>query len=163
MVEMNSAAMIPNDKTSGRLFLRCDGIAGARAFSLCKYLVLTPVMARSLTCFCCWCTHKISGCCKVKFFFSEVITGSKWIQIQMCKTTNTCFFFPHNTWCRFWGWILYTVYIQASLVFPFWLERHVITNHCIYQTAKQILRNTMHIKSDSPGFQVSFCTDWFIM
>lgn len=45
MAEMNCAALIPNDKTSGRLFLCCDGIAVAPAFSLSKYLVLTPIMA----------------------------------------------------------------------------------------------------------------------
>lgn len=45
MVEMNCTALIPNDKTSARLFLCCDGIAVAPAFSLSKYLVLTLLMA----------------------------------------------------------------------------------------------------------------------
>lgn len=52
MVEMNCAVFIPNDKASGRLLLRRDGIAVAPAFSLSKYLVLTHIMAGSLTCFC---------------------------------------------------------------------------------------------------------------
>lgn len=49
-LEMNGAALIPNDKTSGGWFLRSDGIAVAPAFSLSKHFVLTRITGRNLTC-----------------------------------------------------------------------------------------------------------------
>lgn len=45
MAVMNYTSLIPNDKTSGRLLLCCDGIDLLPTFSLSKCLVLTLLLA----------------------------------------------------------------------------------------------------------------------
>lgn len=45
MAVMNCTSLIPNDKTSGRLLLCCDGIASLPTLSLSKCLVLTLLLA----------------------------------------------------------------------------------------------------------------------